>query len=96
MNNTKSFETKLRALCIAYDNKYGEYRESSYEGMALFEFFVKNGCEESPTFAKEHCEHWWNEMEERVTQSAMKEMKKREAIANLNPMPIDRDLDLGI
>ena len=33
------FEEKLKALCDKYDDRYGEYPESTYEGSAIYEFY---------------------------------------------------------
>lgn len=41
MDNT--FEAKLRALCIAYDNENGTHPETVYEGLSVFEFFMNGG-----------------------------------------------------
>ena len=32
---------ELRALCITYDKKYGDYVESSFEGEAVFYFILE-------------------------------------------------------
>lgn len=65
MNVNESFVCKLRALCIAYDNKYGEYPENAYEGLSLFEFFLENGVVELPTFNSKHHRRAWEAMLQR-------------------------------
>ncbi len=37
----KDFEEMLRNLCLAYDEKKGEYPESKFEGRALFNFYLE-------------------------------------------------------
>jgi hypothetical protein len=54
------FESKLRALCIAYDNENGAYPESDYEGLSLFEFFMEEGVGEIPEFNGEFLKDRWN------------------------------------
>lgn len=36
------FKLKLRELCVAYDSENDEYPEHQYEGLALFEFYLKD------------------------------------------------------
>ena len=38
---TRDFQEALRNLCLMYDEKKGEYPESSFEGRALFNFFLE-------------------------------------------------------
>lgn len=61
----ENFVCMLRALCIAYDNKYETYRESEYEGISLFEFFLANGVVELPTFNSKHHQRAWEAMLQR-------------------------------
>lgn len=35
----KIFEEKLKAVCDKYDDRYGKYPESRYEGSAIYEFY---------------------------------------------------------
>jgi len=53
------FESKLRSLCIAYDNENGAYPESDYEGLSLFEFFIEEGVGETPEFNGEFLKDRW-------------------------------------
>lgn len=34
----KEFLDNLKKLCIEYDLKYGEYPESKYQGLSLYDF----------------------------------------------------------
>lgn len=55
-----TFEAKLRALCIAYDNEYGAYPESDLEGLAIFDFFVMNGIDETTKFNNKYLKDTWD------------------------------------
>ena len=59
----EEFKHKLRGLCIAYDAKNGAYPESCYQGLAIYEFFIKNGIVNPPGFKHEFIENEYKRFE---------------------------------
>ena len=55
-----TFEAKLRALCIAYDNEHEAYPEHEYEGLSVFDFFVMNGIDETTKFNNKYLKDTWD------------------------------------
>ena len=45
----KEFLSNLKQLCMEYDSKYGEYPESKYQGLALYDFATK----------RKEASSWW-------------------------------------
>ncbi|MEN6554281.1 MAG: hypothetical protein ABFC34_15490 [Methanobacterium sp.] len=37
----QEFLEKLKQLCMEYDTKYGEYAETKYQGLSLYDFAAK-------------------------------------------------------
>ena len=55
---------EIRELCLAYDGEYGNYPESTYEGLALFQW-IENGGKSPEVFNSLTHQNWEKSLEEK-------------------------------